>query len=128
MPGVSLMYCIICGLGLIFTYVVLPETEDRSLEDIELHFSDNTKNLTDRKIAKSKTRNSSIYAKDAKTNDIYSENGNGIKNLNLGRDNKAFEIECSKVWFLKKWNVLFVNFIDWARIVIRSILFLPLIV
>lgn len=28
-------------------YFWLPETENRSLEDIELHFSDNTKKLTD---------------------------------------------------------------------------------
>lgn len=34
-------------------YFVLPETEDRTLEDIELHFSDNSKKITDRKIRKS---------------------------------------------------------------------------
>lgn len=28
-------------------YLILPETEGRSLEDIELHFSDNTKQFTD---------------------------------------------------------------------------------
>lgn len=35
-------------------YNILPETENRTLEDIELHFSDNSKKLTDRKIMKSK--------------------------------------------------------------------------
>lgn len=30
----------------------MPETENRTLEDIEFHFSDNSKKLTDRKIAK----------------------------------------------------------------------------
>lgn len=31
-------------------YFILPETEQRSLEDIELHYIDNTKNLTDIRI------------------------------------------------------------------------------
>lgn len=31
-------------------YNVLPETENRSLEEIELHFADNSKKLCDRKI------------------------------------------------------------------------------
>lgn len=29
----------------------MPETENRTLEDIELHFSDNSKTITDRNIA-----------------------------------------------------------------------------
>lgn len=33
-------------------YNVLPETENRSLEEIELHFADNSKPLWDWKIAK----------------------------------------------------------------------------
>lgn len=33
-------------------YSILPETENRTLEEIELHFSDNSKKLTDRKIVK----------------------------------------------------------------------------
>lgn len=28
-------------------YLILPETEQRSLEDIEWHYSDNTKSITD---------------------------------------------------------------------------------
>lgn len=35
-------------------YKILPETENRSLDDIELHFADNTKGLTDREIEISK--------------------------------------------------------------------------
>lgn len=31
-------------------YNVLPETENHSLEEIELHFADNSKGLRDRKI------------------------------------------------------------------------------
>lgn len=82
LPGASLLYCFICGLGLIFTYIVLPETEGRTLEEIELHFSDNSKSITDRKIAKSKPKTQS--------------NGNHKANEN-GYDNKAFENENSKV-------------------------------
>lgn len=34
-------------------YLILPETENISLEDIELHFSDDSKKITNRKIIKS---------------------------------------------------------------------------
>lgn len=47
MPGASLFYCVIATLGLILMFNILPETENRSLEDIELHFSDNSKKITD---------------------------------------------------------------------------------
>lgn len=33
-------------------YAIMPETEQRSLEDIELHYSDATKSFTDIHIAK----------------------------------------------------------------------------
>ncbi|XP_055301803.1 facilitated trehalose transporter Tret1-like [Sitodiplosis mosellana] len=55
MPGVALFNCIIIGCGLILMYNILPETENRTLEDIELHFSDNSKKLTDRKIAQTRS-------------------------------------------------------------------------
>ena len=32
---------------LIAVYFILPETEKRSLEDIETHYADNTKKITD---------------------------------------------------------------------------------
>lgn len=35
----------------------MPETEQRSLEDIERHYSDNTKGLTDRHIRKQSEEN-----------------------------------------------------------------------
>lgn len=38
----------------ILMYFILPETEQRSLEDIELHFSDNLKRMTDVYIPKQK--------------------------------------------------------------------------
>lgn len=52
MPGISLLNCIIAAIGLVSMYLILPETENRSLEEIELHFSDDTKTLCDRKIAR----------------------------------------------------------------------------
>lgn len=33
-------------------YNILPETEGRTLEDIEVHFSDNTKSITEHKVRK----------------------------------------------------------------------------
>lgn len=50
LPGVTLLTCGIIGLGLISLYSILPETTNRSLEDIEHHFSDNSKKITNRKI------------------------------------------------------------------------------
>lgn len=52
MPGISLLNCIIAGCGIVLVYIIMPETENRTLEDIEMHFSDNSKKITDRKIAK----------------------------------------------------------------------------
>lgn len=83
LPGTALFYCIVCGIGLIFTYAVLPETEGRSLEEIELHFADNSKNLCDRTIEKK-----------AKKSLNCSERGVRVENANLNKichDNKAFE-------------------------------------
>ncbi|XP_031639034.1 facilitated trehalose transporter Tret1-2 homolog [Contarinia nasturtii] len=50
MPGVALFNCIMIVFGLISMYKILPETENRTLEDIEMHFADNSKKITDRKI------------------------------------------------------------------------------
>lgn len=50
LAGVSLLYTCVCFLGLVLMCNILPETEDRTLEDIELHFSDNSKGITNRKI------------------------------------------------------------------------------
>lgn len=54
LPGYTLFSCIFATLGFILMYSILPETEGRTLEDIELHFSDRTKKLTDHKISKPK--------------------------------------------------------------------------
>lgn len=52
LPGISLFNCIIVGVGIILMYQIMPETEGRTLEDIEMHFSDNSKKITDRNIVK----------------------------------------------------------------------------
>lgn len=54
LPGISLFDCAIAAIGWIVLYKILPETEGRSLEDIEMHFSDNSKKLTDHNIPKRK--------------------------------------------------------------------------
>lgn len=38
-------------------YYLLPETENRTLEDIELHFSDNSRKMTDIYIKKNSAKN-----------------------------------------------------------------------
>lgn len=40
------------NFSFIVMYYILPETEQRSLEDIELHYSDNMKGITDVNICK----------------------------------------------------------------------------
>lgn len=52
LPGVAAFYASVNFIGFFVCFVLLPETERRTLEDIELHFSDNTRSLRDRKIAK----------------------------------------------------------------------------
>lgn len=47
MPGISLLYCTVAVIGLISMYKIMPETENRSLEDIELHYSNDSKKITD---------------------------------------------------------------------------------
>lgn len=69
-------YAVVDVLGLIFIYFYLPETERRTLEDIELHFSDNNKKLSDRKIPKSISNNKLTVP---------------AKSISNGCDNKAFE-------------------------------------
>lgn len=97
LPGVSLFFCCICGFGLIWMYFILPETENRTLEDIELHFSDNSKKITDRKITKSaasnKIENTNISDHET-TDDTTIREKNRVFEASL--DNKAFEKECTR--------------------------------
>ncbi|CRK97315.1 CLUMA_CG010709, isoform A [Clunio marinus] len=73
--GVVALYAAFDIVGLLYIYLFVPETERRTLEEIELHFSDNTKKLSDIKIRKNVNMNAE---KEAKTN------SNGF-------DNKGFE-------------------------------------
>lgn len=41
LPGVTLLIAILLGIGLFAMYMILPETRQRSLEDIEIHYSGN---------------------------------------------------------------------------------------
>lgn len=85
MPGIALLNCIITGCGLILMYNIMPETENRTLEDIEFHFSDNSKKLTDRKIA----RVSSEQLKQAgRDNDDFEATKNGTE---LERDSNELK-------------------------------------
>ncbi|XP_031621657.1 facilitated trehalose transporter Tret1-like [Contarinia nasturtii] len=52
LPSTLGIYCAIGAIGLVVTFLILPETEGTSLEDIEIHFSDNSRKLTDRYIAR----------------------------------------------------------------------------
>lgn len=50
--GLIAFYATVDIIGLVYIYFFLPETERRTLEEIELHFSDNDKKLSDIKIRK----------------------------------------------------------------------------
>lgn len=110
LPGISLFYCIVCCIGLILMYFILPETENRTLEDIELHFSDNSKKITDHKITKSKCGgNKQDDVEHADGSMKKSEDGSvtRIDNGNLAATNGyknygfepelSLELECSKM-------------------------------
>lgn len=91
-------------------YKILPETENRTLEEIELHFSNNSRKLTDRNIAKadpmsSKMANGDIEAMGQKSqnpisvvseltenvrNEVIHRNGTNVQN---GCDNKGFSMD-----------------------------------
>lgn len=46
-------------------YLIFPETNNRTIEDIELHFADDSKRITDWRVSKSQ-----ILVDDIKVNDI----------------------------------------------------------
>lgn len=67
-------------------YKILPETDNVTLEDIELHFSDNSRSLTDRKVIQSNTISKGKHD---------TENGNekpmGSNVFNTGINSNKFE-------------------------------------
>lgn len=72
-------------------YFLLPETENRSLEDIEIHFSDNDRKMTDRKIKKSSknTATATDSEKPVEQNSVGVENEKQIKQK-TGYSNEGF--------------------------------------
>lgn len=69
-------------------YATLPETEGKTLEEIELHFSDNSKKITDRnikKVAKDIQIKSNSTTGDVKPQTVFKVQG--------GCDNKGFAVE-----------------------------------
>lgn len=94
MPGVALFNCIVILFGLILMYNILPETEGRRLEDIELHFSDNSKKITNRKIPKMKSKKKLEKENESQiaTQVASVVGGNGINKTQFanGCDNKGF--------------------------------------
>lgn len=100
-------------------YRILPETEDRSLEDIEMHFSNNSLKLSDHNIPKSFTKKKqNDNPKDCETNvdttdqqigkksittisDMIetNENANYHNQINItkdGCDNKGFTMDSNR--------------------------------
>lgn len=95
MAGVALFNTISIFLGIILMYKILPETENRTLEDIEMHFADKTKKLTDIKILKRdnsqnkehKKADSKVTTKHVTIAEIDVRNN---KNSKIGFDNYGF--------------------------------------
>lgn len=93
--GTICLYGLFGVLGFIFIFLYIPETERRTLEDIEVHFSDNNRKMTDRKIQKNTSFDDILNAQ------------SGTKNINNGKppiqangcDNKAYEAPWIYCWF-----------------------------
>lgn len=79
--GTILLYGCIGVIGFFYIYFFIPETERRSLEDIEIHFSDNNRKLTDRKIRKNCSFDDFLNAQ------VKNTKNQGEK----GCDNKAYD-------------------------------------
>lgn len=80
--GSSWFYGILGILGFVITYFYLPETEDRTLEDIEKHFSENSVKMSNINIRKIKNIEMELKIIEAK---VMEDNTNPD-----GFDNKAF--------------------------------------
>lgn len=70
-------------------YFILPETEDHSLEDIELHFSDNLKKITDRKILKRSSGRNAVDLEARKLSKQISTISDNLPDNTEGFDNDA---------------------------------------
>lgn len=87
--GTIFLYGLFGVVGFIFIFLYVPETERRTLEDIEVHFSDNNRKMTDRKIKKNTSFDDILNAQSGNKNNI-SINGKPPNQAN-GCDNKAYE-------------------------------------
>ncbi|XP_055302407.1 facilitated trehalose transporter Tret1-like [Sitodiplosis mosellana] len=88
LPGISLFFCVVYGIAFVVTYFILPETENISLDDIERHFSDNSKKITDRKIRKS---NMKTPSKDVEGSVKITETSfENVANNSYGINNKRY--------------------------------------
>lgn len=65
LAGTILLYGCIGVFGFVFIFLFVPETERRTLEDIEVHFSDNKRKITDRKIQKNTSFDDILNAQNA---------------------------------------------------------------
>lgn len=85
--GVIWFYGFCDILGFFFIYFMLPETENRTLEDIETHFSDNKRKLTSIKIKKSKSAPAEL---DHQIDKNAAPTTNGVYTIKDGCDNRAY--------------------------------------
>lgn len=69
-------------------YFLMPETEDRTLEDIEVHFSDNQRKITDRRIQKNVSVKSFNIPPGLVT-DILTDIENGMNTKNTAKSDKG---------------------------------------
>lgn len=74
----------------IIMYFLMPETEDRTLEDIEVHFSDNQRKITDRRIQKNVSVKSFNIPSGLVSNIANEMDGKNIVKSDKGHVNKAF--------------------------------------
>lgn len=88
--GVIWFYGVCDILGFFFLYFMLPETENRTLEDIETHFSDNKRKLTSIKIKKSQSAPAELDHQIDKNAVIVAPTANGVKSIKDGCDNSAY--------------------------------------
>lgn len=90
LSGAMWFYTAVNLIGLVFVYYYMPETENRTLEDIEMHFSENDKKLTDIKIPKISSISRDIEIADAARAAEEAASNNPTKIEENGCDNKAF--------------------------------------
>lgn len=71
-------------------YFLMPETEGRSLEEIEVHFSENQRKITDRRIQKNVSVKSFDIPSGLVTNIETEMNAKNVVKSDKGHVNRAF--------------------------------------